>query len=186
MAESGRTASGVAKRIVISTTVAPKTHQFFADHPQYIVGRALDVWVEDQLAKDVDEKLKAFDLMAQALQVGGCSCGRLLRVRETKGGPAGVCYGCNQTPIACGCRPTSELAQRQLIDWQKIRAEAGLETTHEDFAAKKLELGLTRAHEEVLELRRKEREVSARRSAEALEAGASWHDGPAIVRKREP
>jgi len=38
----------------------------------------------------------------------------------------------------------------------------------------------------VLELRRKEREVSARRSAEALEAGASWHDGPAIVRKREP
>ena len=183
-AERQRNRGATGARPVVQTTISAQSAEYFRDHPEYAVGRCLDLCVDAQLEKDLTERLKRFELESAALEVGGCSCGRLLRPRETKVGPAGVCFGCNQSAASCGCRPTRELALRRIIDWQKIRTEAGLETGPEDFAAKRAELGLVPNADEDAALRRKEREVSARRSAEALEAGASWHDGPAIVRRK--
>ncbi|MCI4357371.1 MAG: hypothetical protein L3K18_09620 [Thermoplasmata archaeon] len=186
MTGSQETSPGLGKRIVITTTVDPETHAFFRDHKEFVVGRSLDIWVHEQRGKEIEAKVEQFTKLSEALEVGGCSCGRMLRPRETKAGPAGRCFGCGEPPTGCGCRMTRELALRHVLDWQRIRADAGIPTTHQDLEAKRMELGLTLDPDREAELRRKEREVSRKRSEESLKAGSEWHQGPAIVRPTEP
>jgi hypothetical protein len=185
MTESKRTEPGLGKRVVISTTVSQKTHDFFSEHAEFVVGRSLDLWVTEQLGKELEERQKAFEKMVEALEVGGCSCGRVLRVRKTKEGEARTCPACSKAVADCDCPATKEMAQRQLLDWQRIRSEAGLETNGEDILAKKLELGLSLPTEKEEARRKRERELSAKRSAAALQAAQDLRQGPAIVRPKD-
>jgi hypothetical protein len=140
MSEGQRTGEGLGRRIVVTTTVAPETHAFFKEHREYVVGRALDVWVQEQVGKTAEAEEEKWARRLRSIDLGQCSCGRIVvpilkRKREE-------CAGCAKPPKECSCAPSLELRRVQLIEWQKARSAAGLRTDEDDLEAKRIELGL--------------------------------------------
>lgn len=140
MSKGQGTEPGLGRRVVVTTTVSRETHDFFNDHPEFVVGRCLDKWVEGQLADSDGAEAERWAKRLAAFDLGSCRCGR--NIYASKRRSREECPGCQKPGKECDCQPTLDLRRRQLVEWQAARSSAGMRTDGEDLKAKQEELGL--------------------------------------------